>query len=1045
MGTFTDGGSLRMSSPTHAEDRFLDRLIRSSLRHRGLVLGAAVALLVFGGLWAARMPVDIFPDLSAPTVTVITEAPGLAPEEVEVLVTLPIESAVNGASGIRRLRSVSGDGISVVWVEFDWGEDVYRARQIVSERLQRVELPDLAGRPELGPVSSIMGEITFVALTSGSESPRELRMLADRVVRRTLLAIPGISQVVSLGGEKRQLQVTVRPNALVQHGVTLEQVLDAVAGASSSPAAGFQVDGGQEYLVRGLGRARGPAEIAAAALTGTGGAALRLGDVADVAWGPEPVRGTASYRGEPAVILSVQKQPGANTLELTREIDRALDDVAATLPEGVVVEEENFRQADFIQVAIRNVTVALRDGAVLVILVLLPFLGHLRTTLIAALAIPLSLLAGVLVISLFGLGINTMTLGGLTIAIGLLVDDAIIAVEVVFRRLREERALPETERRAVGEVVAAAAGEVTTPILFATLIIILVFLPVFFLPGIEGRLLRPLGFAFISAIAASLLVAITITPVLCAVLLGRARVLEAREPWLLRMLGRAYAPSLEWSLRHRGVVAAAALALAVVAAGLLPGLGRSFLPPFNEGSLTVSLVSPPGIPLADGDRIGRQVEEALLGFPEVVSTSRRTGRAERDEHVQGVNASEMEVVLGPLGRGRDRDKEELLAAMRAAVATIPGVTVSFGQPISHRIDHMLSGSRTNLAVKVSGPDLAVLRTAAGGVERALAGVPGLVDLSNQEQAAVPQLIVDFDRPAMTRYGLSAAELAHGLEALFQGVSVGEIVEDGLVSDVVVRFPPELREDFEHVEALPVSASGGALLRLGSVADVRRPLGPSLIRRENVQRVAMVTANVEGADLAGVVERARDAVSEQVELPRGYRVTFGGQFEEAARSVRNLGMLAAFVLVAMYALLFVAFRSNRDTLIVLVNLPLALIGGVFAIALTDGVLSVATAVGFVTLFGIATRNGVLLVSSYQRLIAEGTPIDDAVRVGSRERLAPILMTAVTAGLALVPLVIAGDSPGNEIQSPMALVILGGLVTSTLLNVVVVPALYLRGVG
>jgi CzcA family heavy metal efflux pump len=1034
-----------MSSPTHAEDRFLDRLIRSSLRHRGLVLGAAVALLVFGGLWAARMPVDILPDLSAPTVTVITEAPGMAPEEVEVLVTLPIESAVNGASGIRRLRSVSGDGISVVWVEFDWGEDVYRARQIVSERLQRVELPDLAGRPELGPVSSIMGEITFVALTSGSESPRELRMLADRVVRRTLLAIPGISQVVSLGGEKRQLQVTVRPNALVQHGVTLEQVLDAVAGASSSPAAGFQVDGGQEYLVRGLGRARGPAEIAAAALTGTGGAALRLGDVADVAWGPEPVRGTASYRGEPAVILSVQKQPGANTLELTREIDRALDDVAATLPEGVVVEEENFRQADFIQVAIRNVTVALRDGAVLVILVLLPFLGHLRTTLIAALAIPLSLLAGVLVISLFGLGINTMTLGGLTIAIGLLVDDAIIAVEVVFRRLREERALPETERRAVGEVVAAAAGEVTTPILFATLIIILVFLPVFFLPGIEGRLLRPLGFAFISAIAASLLVAITITPVLCAVLLGRARVLEAREPWLLRMLGRAYAPSLEWSLRHRGVVAAAALALAVVAAGLLPGLGRSFLPPFNEGSLTVSLVSPPGIPLADGDRIGRQVEEALLAFPEVVSTSRRTGRAERDEHVQGVNASEMEVVLGPLGRGRDRDKEELLAAMRAAVATIPGVTVSFGQPISHRIDHMLSGSRTNLAVKVSGPDLAVLRTAAGGVERALAGVPGLVDLSNQEQAAVPQLIVDFDRPAMTRYGLSAAELAHGLEALFQGVSVGEIVEDGLVSDVVVRFPPELREDFEHVEALPVSASGGALLRLGSVADVRRPLGPSLIRRENVQRVAMVTANVEGADLAGVVERARDAVSEQVELPRGYRVTFGGQFEEAARSVRNLGMLAAFVLVAMYALLFVAFRSNRDTLIVLVNLPLALIGGVFAIALTDGVLSVATAVGFVTLFGIATRNGVLLVSSYQRLIAEGTPIDDAVRVGSRERLAPILMTAVTAGLALVPLVIAGDSPGNEIQSPMALVILGGLVTSTLLNVVVVPALYLRGVG
>ncbi|HVS66387.1 MAG TPA: efflux RND transporter permease subunit [Thermoanaerobaculia bacterium] len=1029
-----------MTPPTHGETRILDRLIDASLRHRGLVVGAAAVLLVFGGVWAARLPVDIFPDLSAPTVIVITEGPGMAPQEVELLVTLPIESAVNGASGIRRLRSVSADGISVIWVEFDWGEDIYRARQIVSERLQRVELPDQAGRPELGPVSSIMGEISFVAMTSETVSPRELRALADRVVSRTLLAIPGISQVVSLGGEKRQLQVTVRPTALLQHGVTLEQVLEAVAEASSSPAAGFQVAGGQEYLVRGLGRARGPEEIADAAVVASGGAALRVGDVAEVGWGPEPARGTASYRGHSAVVLSVQKQPNANTLELTGEIDRALEAVSATLPEGVVLEEENFRQADFIEVAIRNVTVALRDGAVLVVLVLLPFLGHLRSTLIAALAIPLSLLAGVLVISLFGLGINTMTLGGLTIAIGLLVDDAIIAVEVVFRRLREERALPEAERRPPREVVAAAAGEVTSPILFATLIIILVFLPVFFLPGIEGRLLRPLGFAFISAIAASLLVAITVTPVLCEVLLGRARVVEAREPWLLRALERAYGPSLEWSLRHRAAVVALMLVLAAGAAVLLPGLGRSFLPPFNEGSLTVSLVSPPGIPLADSDRVGRQVEEALLAFSEVISTSRRTGRAERDEHVQGVNASEMEVVLGPLEQGRD--KEELLAEMRLSVATIPGVTVSFGQPISHRIDHMLSGSRTNLAVKVSGPDLAVLRAAAGGVEQALSGVPGIVDLSNQEQAAVPQLIVDFDRSAMTRYGLSSAEVARGVEALFQGVAVGQILEEGLASDIVVRFPPELREASERLEALPVSAPGGSLLRLGSVADVRRTLGPSLIRRENVQRVAMVTANVEGADLAGVVERAREAVVEQVTLPRGYQITFGGQFEEAARSARNLALLAAFVVIAMYALLFLAFRSHRDTLIVLVNLPLALIGGVFAIALTGGVLSVATVVGFVTLFGIAARNGVLLVSSYQRLIEGGAAIGEAVRIGSRERLAPILMTAVTAGLALVPLVLAGGAPGNEIQSPMALVILGGLLTSTLLNLVVVPALYLR---
>jgi CzcA family heavy metal efflux pump len=1015
------------------------RWVRGSLRHRWLVLGAAALVLAFGGVWAATRPVDIFPDLSAPTVTVITEGPGMAPEEIELLVTLPVESAVNGAAGVRRLRSVSADGISVVWVEFDWGEDIYRARQIVSERLQRVELPDQVTRPELGPVSSIMGEITFVALTSSTVSPRELRHVAETVVRRSLLAIPGISQVVPLGGEKPQLQVTVRPTALTQHEVGLQEVLSAVAAASRSPAAGFQVDGGQEYLVRGLGRARDPEDVAAAVLSVEEGVALRVGDVAEVAWGPEPARGTASYRGQAAVVLSVQKQPGANTLELTRELDAALARLAPSLPEGVVIEEENFRQADFIEIAIHNVSRALRDGAVLVVLVLLPFLGSVRTTVIAAVAIPLSLLAAVVVISLLGLGINTMTLGGLTIAIGLLVDDAIIAVENVVRRLREEGERPADRRDDPPAVIARAIGEVTSPILFATMLILLVFLPVFLLPGIEGRLLRPLGVAFSAAIAASLLVAVTVTPALCALLLGRGRELSAREPWLLRILGRAYAPSLEWSLRHRASVIALAALLAVAALALLPGLGRSFLPPFNEGSLTVSVVSPPGIPLADSDRLGRQVEEAMLAFPEVVSTSRRTGRAEKDEHVQGVNASEMEVVLGPLEHGRS--KAELLAALRSAVATVPGVTVSFGQPISHRIDHMLSGSRTNLAVKVFGPDLSVLRSAAGRIEQVLGAVPGIVDLSNQEQAAIPQLIVDFDRSAMSRYGLSAAGAADAVEALFQGVRVGEIVDDGLAYEVVVRFPPELRDDPERLGALPVTSPlGGGLLRLGSLADVRRTLGPSLIRRENVARVAMITANVEGADLTGVVERARDAVDAQVALPRGYRVTFGGQFEEAARSARNLAAVAAFVLFAMYGLLYLAFRSHRDTLVVLVNLPLALIGGVFAIELGGGVLSVATAIGFVTLFGIAARNGVLLVSSYQRRRAAGAPLEEAVRQGSRERLAPILMTAITAGLALVPLLLASGAPGNEIQSPMALVILGGLLTSTFLNLVVVPALY-----
>lgn len=707
----------------------------------------------------------------------------------------------------------------------------------------------------------------------------------------------------------------------------------------------------------------------------------------------------------------------------------------------MVIETENFRQADFISVAISNVTAALRDGAVLVVLVLLLFLGSWRTTLISALAIPLSLVAGVLVVHLFGGTINTMTLGGLTIAIGALVDDAIIDVENVFRRLRLEHDKPPDERRPALEVVFRASSEVRKAIFFATLIIVLVFLPLVFLPGIEGRLLRPLGLAYVAALAASLLVSLTVTPVLCSLLLTGTRVLEGRETWLMRGLHRAYRPTLDWALARRGAVLAAAGALVLGAMATLPLLGRSFLPAFNEGALTVSVVSPPGIPLAESDVLGRQVEEALLAFPEVVSTSRRTGRAEKDEHVQGVNASELEVVLGPLDHGRTKD--ELLAALRASVATIPGIAVSFGQPISHRIDHMISGSKTNLAVKVFGPDLAVLRGLAARVQDVLAGVPGIVDLSNQEQAAVAQLVIDFDRTAMARHGLTPAAVAEAVEGLFQGVAAGEVIDQGVVSQVVVRFPASLRADRERLPALPVTTPAGDILRLDQVADLRFDLGPSLIRREDVQRVAMVTANVAGTDLAGTVEEAERKVAAAVDLPTGYFVTFGGQFEEAARSVRNLALLSILILAAMYGVLFWAFSSHRETLVVLVNLPLALIGGVFAVALADGVLSVATLVGFVTLFGVATRNGVLLVSHYQHLMGEeGLALAEAVRRGSRERLAPILMTALTAGLALVPLLLHGDATGNEIQSPMAQVILGGLLTSTFLNLLVVPVLYAR---
>ncbi|HET9252653.1 MAG TPA: efflux RND transporter permease subunit [Candidatus Eisenbacteria bacterium] len=1015
----------------------LNRLIHFALRRRLVVLFLTGLILAFSSIWIARVPVDIFPDLTAPAVTVITEASGMAPEEVELLVTFPLESSLNGAPGVRRVRSVSAAGISVIWVEFDWGQDVYRARQVVAERVQGAELPEEVDSPELGPISSIMGEITFIALTSRSPAitPMELRRVAETTVRRSLLAIPGISQVVPIGGDVREYQVELDPAALAQRSISLDDVAARLEEVTRNPAAGFHVDQGQEYLVRGLGRARGPEDLASAVVRAGGDFPVTVGALGVVRVGAEPKRGTAGYKASTAVILSVQKQPGANTLEVTREIDRALEGLHRSLPEGVAIEKENFRQADFIHVAIENVTEALRDGAVLVILILFLFLGNVRTTFISALAIPLSLLAGILTISAFGGTINTMSLGGFTIAIGALVDDAIIAVENVFRRLREARA--QGADRSVFDVVFAATSEVSHPIFLATIIIILVFLPLFVLPGIEGRLLRPLGFAYVAALAASFLVSLTVTPVLCYLLLPGSKAVERGDPWLLRHLKRRYALDLPGVLSRPRVVYVVSGALLAAAIAILPFLGKSFLPPFNEGSLTVSVVSAPGITLEESDAIGREVERSLLSFPEVVSTSRRTGRAEKDEHVQGVNASEMEVVLRP-----GRPKELLLAGMRNAVSTVPGAEVSFGQPISHRIDHMVSGSKSNLAVKIFGPDLAVLRELSGRAEQILQGVHGIVDLSNQEQASVPQLLIDFDRVAMARHGLSAASLARTVEALFQGTPVGEIVEGGLVSRVVVRFPERLRASRDQLAAMPVTTPSGAIVRLGDVARVRFDLGPSLVRRENVERIAMLTANVSGADLAGTVEEARRQLDRGLNLPAGYRVSYGGQFEQAVSSVRTLALLSVLILLAMYGLLYAAFRNHRHTLIVLVNLPLALIGGVFAIALGGGTLSVASLVGFITLFGIATRNGVLLVSHYQHLMAEGVPLGEAVRRGSLERLAPVLMTALCAGLALIPLVLAGGKPGNEIQSPMGQVILGGLLTSTFLNMVLVPVLFAR---
>ena len=1020
----------------------LDRLIRSSLEHRVLVLVAAGVLLVIGIFIIPRLPVDIFPDLTAPTVTVITEARGMAPEEVELLVTFPLEAGLNGASGVRRVRSVSAAGISVVWVEFQWGQDVYRARQVVAERIQGVELPAVVDPPSLGPVSSIMGEITFIALTvsDSAMSQMELRTVAETTVRRTLLAIPGISQVVPIGGIVREYQVELQPAALAQHRVSIDRVSSALEQSTRDPAAGFHVDQGQEYLVRGLGRARSSEDLAASVIEARGGVPITVGSVALVREGAEPARGTASYRMRPAVILSVQKQPGANTLALTRQIDAALERIGKSLPAGVVIEKENFRQADFIEIAIHNVSSALRDGAILVVFILFFFMGNLRTTFITATAIPLSLIAGILVLSAFGVSINTMTLGGLTIAIGALVDDAIIDVENVFRRLRLERQKAEALRRSSLEVVFAASSEVRRAILYATVVIGLVFLPLFVLPGMEGRLLRPLGLAYLAALVASFLVSLTVTPVLCFLMLARSKALDQPEPRILHAIKRRYEGDLERVLARPRLVFGLTFVLLVAALAMVPFMGRSFLPPFNEGSLTVSVVSAPGITLQESDVIGREVEKALLSFPEVVSTSRRTGRAEKDEHVQGVNASEMEVVLRP-----GRPKEQLLTDMRRSVATIPGAEVSFGQPISHRIDHMISGSKSNLAVKIFGPDLSVLRGLSGGAEKILDSVTGIVDLSNQEQSSVPQLVIDYDRTAMARHGVTAVSLSRTVEALFQGAEVGQISEGGIVSRVVVRFPESLRADRDQLASLPITTENG-IIALGEVASVQFDLGPSMIRREDVQRVAMLTANIAGADLAGTVQEAARRVDTELDLPAGYRIAYGGQFEEAATSARNLSALTLLILVAMYGLLFLAFRSHRAAMIVLVNLPLAVIGGILAVALGRGTLSIASLVGFITLFGIAVRNGVLLVTHYQHLMREeGLSRQEAVRRGSVERLAPVLMTALTAGLALIPLLLAGGKPGNEIQSPMAQVILGGLLTSTFLNMVLVPVLFARWGG
>ncbi|MEJ7809582.1 MAG: efflux RND transporter permease subunit [Gemmatimonadaceae bacterium] len=1024
----------------------LNALIAWSLRNRVIVLAAA-ALVLAGGAWTAyRMPVDVFPDLTAPTVTVLTEAHGMAPEEVEALVSFPIETAVNGATGVRRVRSSTAQGISVVWVEFDWGTDIFRARQIVSEKLQTVAtaLPAGIAAPVLAPVSSVMGEIMMVGLTgpqpagdsSANGAAMELRTVADWTIRRRLLAVPGVAQVIPIGGEVKQYQVLADPARMLATGVTLGEVVRAAEGSNANASGGVYMAQGQEYVIRGIGRAQSAEDIGKTVVAVRGGIPVLLSQVADVRTGAAPKYGDGSVNAKPGVVLAVQKQPGANTLELTRRIERELADIQRALPEGMSVQSRLFRQADFISVAVHNVIAALRDGAIFVVVILFLFLWNLRATAISIVAIPLSLVVAIFAMKLLGITINTMTLGGMAIAIGALVDDAIIDVENVFRRLKENHHLPDAERRPVLRVVFDASKEIRASIVTATLIIIVVFLPLFFLGGVEGRLLRPLGFAYVVSILASLLVAVTVTPVLCSYFLPNSKaVQQEHESRLVTWLKARYGRALETVLAHPRRVLAGAVVALVLALAAVPLLGSAFLPEFNEGALTVSVVTVPGTSLAESDAIGRRVEQILLADAAVRNTDRRQGRAELDEHAQGVNAAEIDVTLKD-----DIDKERLFEDLRREFSAIPGTNVTIGQPIGHRIDHMLSGTRANIAVKLFGPDLYRLRQVGAQVRDVMQGIPGVADLQLEQQMDVPQLRVRADRGALARYGMSVGQLAEAIDVAFNGEVVSQVLEEGKSFDLVVRFPEQYRSSAEGIAGVMFDTPTGQRVPLSQLAAVTTDRGPNTISRENVQRKIVVQANVAGRDLGSTVADIRRAVADRVQLPAGYYVEYGGQFEAQEESTRTLGALSLVSVAAIFLLLYAEFRSARTAGLVMANLPLALIGGVVAVLLTGRVVSIASLVGFVTLFGIATRNGILLVAHYRQLLAEGAPFREAVTRGSLERLAPILMTALTAGLALIPLALGGGEPGNELQTPMAIVILGGLLSATALNMLVLPALY-----
>lgn len=1019
----------------------LNKIIDFSLRNRLLVMIVGVILLVAGTFTARHMEVDVFPDLNAPTVVVMTEASGMAAEEVERTVTFPIETAVNGATDVRRVRSSSTTGFSVVWVEFDWGTDIYLARQIVSEKLAALSeaLPQNVGTPTLGPQSSILGELLIVGLTSDSTSLEDLRTTADWTIRPRLLSTGGVAQVTVIGGDIKEYQILLDPERMKHYGVSTDEVLAVAENLSLNSSGGVLNQYGNEYIVRGLLSTADETEMGRSVVKTVDGMPVMLDDIAEVRIGAKaPQLGVASERGKPAVLMTVTKQPNTNSLELTENLDRAIDEIRQTLPPDIHISTDIFRQSRFIEGSIDNIRSSLIEGAVFVVLVLFVFLMNFRTTVISLVALPLSLLVSVLVLKMLGLTINTMSLGGMAIAIGSLVDDAIIDVENVFKRLRENHLRPEAERLPALKVVYEASKEIRTSVVHATVITIVAFVPLFFLDGMEGRMLRPLGISFIVALFASMIVAVTLTPVLCSYLLTSDKVLKRneKEPLVTRKLKQGYRSMLEWVLRHKRAVLGGTLALFAGAVVVFFGLGRSFLPPFNEGSLTINTATMPGISLEESDRIGREVENILLEIPEIQTVARKTGRAELDEHALGVNVSELEAPYTL----DERSHSEFLADVRSRLGVLRGVNIELGQPISHRIDAMLSGTKANIAIKLFGPDLNRLFTLGNEIKDAIAGIDGVADLNVEQQVERPQLQIKPRREMLARYGIPLPEFSEFVEVALGGRVVSQVYDQGRSFDVTVRTNDRSRQDMESIGNLLLDGADGKV-PLSYVADIVSSSGPNAISRENAQRKIVVSANVADRDLRGVVNDIRRTVEERVDIPQGYHVEYGGQFESEQAASRILLLASLVSLLVIFLLLFQEFRSLSVSGIVMLNLPLALIGGIFSLWFTSGEVSIPAIIGFISLFGIATRNGILLVSHYNSLRSEGMPLYESVVTGSMDRLNPILMTALSSALALVPMALGGHLPGNEIQSPMAKVILGGLLSSTLLNGFIIPAVYL----